>query len=240
MAFPWPRAQLRAGLGCAEGAQPAGPGCCGTPRPPRHSSLLRGCPTLPRLLRGPDLASTSGGPPALKGARSPQHFGSPSPLSSRCPRHLGGPGPLSSRCPQRSRGSRSSRGPRCPHRVSLPSAPQVTPTPSAPEEGPDPLRVSRSPPGPRSPQRFMGPRSAQGPRSPQDVPLPLAPPFPSEPRRSTPPNQRSPHGPAAIGPAPTWPRSRPALLPLAGGAGRRDLSAARPMGARQGRRGGRR
>lgn len=212
MAFPWPRARHSCGLGSAVPRelhrQDQAGRCCGTPR---HSSLLRGCRPLPRLLRGPDIASTSGGPPCPQGSSVPSALlESPSPLSSRCPRH--------------------SRGSRSPHRVSLPSAL---------EGGPDPLRVSRSPLGPLSPQRFIESRSPQGARSPQGVPLPPRAPLPSGRPRSHPPSQRSPHEPAAIGPAPTWPRSRPALLPLAGGAGRRDLSAARPMGARQGRWGGR-
>lgn len=60
----------------------------------------------------------------------------------------------------------------------------MTPTPSALEEGPDSLRVSRSPPGRRSPQPFMGSRSPQGSRSLQGVPRPPGPPFPSGPPRS--------------------------------------------------------
>lgn len=175
---------------------------------------------------GEDPVDTSGGSRHPQGTPiSPAFQEGPAPLRvPRSPWHLGGPDSPSSRSPQ---GSRS------PQRVSLPSALQVTPNLSELEKGPDPLRVSRSSLGPRSPPAAPLPLGC--PASPSG-PAPLR---TSRSRSRFPPlSPRPPHGPAAIGPVPTWPRSRPALLPLAGGTEGRDFSANRPMGAGEGLRGG--
>ncbi|XP_039578954.1 vegetative cell wall protein gp1-like [Passer montanus] len=151
MAFPRPP-ELRAGLGCAEGFQQAGPGW----RPP-WDTRLRGTAPARGLLRGPD-------PPARQGIPTPSR--DPAPLSSSG-ESFAPQLPLPS-APRRSRSPQLPL-PSAPHRVSIPSHLRRVRIPS---ECPALLSAPWNPVPPRAPAPLRVSRSPHGPRSPQDVPLP--------------------------------------------------------------------